>query len=130
MPPLNATLDELVDYLKDKAQRYAAIAQGHIQRSEVYAAGTDQTRPNAVFAAKYQDAARQALQLAQQYADYATWFAMLRPLDQAAPGDQILVPATFLRRAADEDFPGEAFVRVAGASDPLRLPIQPAAVSA
>jgi hypothetical protein len=127
MPPLNATLNELIDYLADKARRYSAIAQDHIARAETFAAGTDQIRPNPVFAGKYQDAARQALQLAQQYADFATWFAMVKPLDQAAPGDALLVPATFLRRAADEDFPGQAFIRLAGAAEPVRLPIQAAA---
>jgi hypothetical protein len=129
MPPLNATLNELLDYLKDKAQRYGAIAQDHIAKAEAFAAGTDQIRPNAVFAGKYQDAAREALQHAQRYADYATWFAMLRPLAAATPGEEILVPATFLRRAAEEDCPGQAFIRVAGADEPIRLPIQSAAVA-
>lgn len=127
MPPPNATLQQLLEYLKDKATRYAAIAREHVEKAEAFRAGTDQIRPNPVQAGRYEQAAREALKLAQQYTDYATWLAMLRPLDQVDRGEAVLIKATFVRRAAEEDFPGEAFVQIPGVDLPIRLPMQAAA---
>ena len=44
------------------------------------------------------------------------------PLEGLAPGDPALIPATFLRRASAEDFPGDAFVKLAG-DQVVRLPL-------
>lgn len=129
MPPLNATPDQLLSYLKEKAARYGAIAREHIAKAETLKAGTDQIRPNAVQAQRYEQAAREALQLAQQYADYATWISMLRPLDQVGRGDMVLIPATFIRRAAEEDFPDQGFIQIPGVDQPIRLPLHPAHVA-
>ncbi|ATC25184.1 hypothetical protein [Caulobacter vibrioides] len=129
MPPLNATPHELLAYLKDKATRYAAIARQHIAQAEVFKAGTDQIRPNLVQASRYEQAAREALQLAQQYTDYGTWISMLRPLDQVQRGDMVLIPATFIRRASEEDFPDEGFIQIPGVELPIRLPLHPAQVA-
>ena len=127
MPPLNASLEQLLDYLKDKARRYAVIARDHVEKAEAFKAGTDQIRANAVQADRYEAAAREALQLAQQYADYASWLSMLRPLDQVGRGEAVLIQATFVRRAAEEDFPGAAFIQIPGVAEPVRLPMQLAA---
>jgi len=129
MPPPNATLQQLLEYLKDKAVRYGAIAREHIEKAEAFRAGTDQIRPNPVQACRYEQAAREALQLAQQYTDYATWLSMLRPLDQVERGEAVLIQATFVRRAAEEDFPGQAFIQIPGVDLPVRLPLQSAATA-
>lgn len=122
MPPPNATLQQLLDYLKDKATRYAEVARRQIERAEAWKAGTDQILGNPVLAARYEAAARDALQLAEKYAGYAMWLAMLRPLASLTPGEATLISATFVRRAAAEDFPNEAFVRLAG-DQLVRLPM-------
>lgn len=129
MPPLNATPDQLLSYLKDKATRYSAIAREWIAKAETLRSGTDQIRPNFVHADRYEQATREALQLAQRYADYGTWISMLRPLDQVARGDMVLIPATFIRRAAEEDFPDQGFIQIPGVDQPIRLPLHPAHVA-
>jgi hypothetical protein len=127
MPPLNASLEQLLDYLKDKAIRYGEVAKRNVELAEIWKKGTDQRPPNLVFADRYEAAAKLALQLAQDYAGYALWMARLRPLDQLQPGEPALIAATFVRRASAEDFPGEAFIRLAGVPEPIRLPMQSAA---
>jgi hypothetical protein len=122
MPPLNATLEELLAYLRDKATRYGLIARSHIERAEVWKRGTDQLQPNGVMADRYEAAARAALTLAQNYTGYALCLSYLRPLEGLEPGDPALIPATFLRRASAEDFPGEGFVKLAG-DQVVRLPL-------
>lgn len=122
MPPLNASIEELLAYLRDKATRYGLIARSHIERAEVWKHGTDQMRPNGVMADRYEAAAKAALQLAQNYTGYAMALSCLRPLEGLAPGDPALIPATFLRRASAEDFPGDAFVKLAG-DQVVRLPL-------
>lgn len=129
MPPLNASLEQLLTYLKDKATRYGAIARDNLDRAEIWARGTDQFKPNPRLAGLYEQAAKTAMDYAQSYAGYALWLSMLRPLEELQPGEQTLVPVTFLRRAAGEDFPGEGFVRIAGVADPIRLPLQSTATA-
>lgn len=111
----DATLAEAINYMRGKAQRYAQIARDHIDKAEILKGGTDRIDASPVRADRFAQCAVEATAIAERYLGIGMALAALRP-DPAGlkPGDITTLPVQFLRRASEEDFPGEAYFRVGG----------------
>lgn len=119
----DATVAEAIAYMRGKAERYAQIARDHLDRAEVLSGGTDRIEASPVRAARFAQCATEAMALAQNYLGIAMALTALRPDPQTLqPGDLTTLPVQFLRRAANEDYPGEAFFRVT-ADQVVRAPL-------
>ena len=107
-------IDDAVAWLTSEAARYVVLAQEHADRALLMGTGTDKIAVNLRRRDQFRSMAVDAAQIAQQFIGFAQ--AIRRAAEattSTAPGAECGLPATFLRRCAAEDFPGQGLFRLA-----------------
>ena len=120
----SSDIEATIAYLKAEAARYAVIAMAHIERAQILAAGTDRIPASLVRAQRFEACAQEAVSLAEKHFTWANTLAATRANSAMRPGDLALLPATFLRRCSDEDYPGEGLFRLS-TGETVRAPLAP-----
>ena len=121
----SSDIEATIAYLKAEAARYAVIAMAHIERAQILAAGTDRIPASLVRAQRFEACAQEAVSLAEKHFTWANTLAAFTWSSTAIrAGDPALLPATFLRRCSDEDYPGEGLFRLS-TGETVRAPLAP-----
>ncbi len=118
---------EAVAWMQAEGVRHALIAREHIAMANTLAA-RQPTNPVRIQA--YRRCAQAAAHTALRFVDWAMAISSLRPIGgPLAAGAATYLPATFLRRCAAEDFPGQGLFRLAG-GEVVRAPLASQAAEA
>lgn len=117
-----ATLDDAVAWLTAEAQRHVLLADDHAARAGLMATGSDRMPVNGRRRDQLRQMATEAAMTAKMFIGFAIAIRSLQPGRPPEAGDVICLPATFLRRCAAEDFPGQALFRLEG-GEVVRAPL-------
>lgn len=113
MSSLELKIREAASWLQTEALRYVLIAQDHAGRAELITHGTDKIPAQPKRGGDLQRVAQEAKALAAQFLGYAQAVtALAPPRGDLEHGAATFLPATFLRRCSDEDYPGEGLFRL------------------